>query len=74
MLNIEQYQALIGAVPAITKELGKHGVKVAGGDAAEDDAEEEEEEEEKPAKSKKKASKSKKANIDATSDEGEDEE
>ncbi|KAG8158607.1 hypothetical protein KVR01_011729 [Diaporthe batatas] len=73
MLNVEQYQALVGAVPAITKELGKHGVKVAGqgGDAVEDDAEEEDE---KPAKSKKKESKSKKANIEATSDEEEDDE
>lgn len=81
MLNIDQYQALVGAIPAITKELGKRGVKIAGGDAAGDDAEEEEEEEEeeeKPAKSKKKESKSKskskKANIEATSDEDEDEE
>lgn len=70
MLSIEQYQTLVGAVPAITKELRKHGVKIAGSDAAEDDAEEEEEE--KPAKPSKKASKSKKANIEATSDEAED--
>jgi hypothetical protein len=73
MLSIEQYQTLVGAVPAITKDLRKHGVKIAGGDAAEDDAGEEEEDE-KPAKPKKKESKSKKANIEATSDEGEDSE
>lgn len=72
MLSVEQYQTLVGNVPAITKELRKHGVKIAGGAAAEDDAEEEEEEDEKPARSKKKEPKSKKANIEATSDEGED--
>ncbi|KAL1853127.1 Transcriptional Coactivator p15 (PC4) [Diaporthe australafricana] len=75
-LSIEQYQTFVGAVPAITKELRKNGVKVADADAAGDDAEEEQEEEEdaKPAKSKKKESKSKKANIEATSDEAEDSE
>ncbi|POS72299.1 hypothetical protein DHEL01_v209309 [Diaporthe helianthi] len=71
MLNIDQYQAFLGAVPAINKALGKHGVKVAGGDTADDGGEEEGEE--KPIKSKKKESKSKKANIEATSDEEEDE-
>lgn len=74
-LSVEQYQTFVGAVPAITKELRKHGVKVAGPDVAEDDAEEAgEDEDEKPAKSKKKESKSKKANIEATSDEAEDSE
>ncbi|KAJ0119967.1 transcriptional coactivator p15 family protein [Diaporthe amygdali] len=74
MLSVEQYQTLVGNVPAITKELRKHGVKIAGGDAAEDDAEVDAEEEldEKPVKSKKKDSKAKKANIEATSDEDED--
>ncbi|KAK2616012.1 hypothetical protein N8I77_002731 [Diaporthe amygdali] len=74
MLSVEQYQTLVGNVPAITKELRKHGVKIAGGDAAEDDAEDDAEEEvdEKPVKSKKKDSKAKKANIEATSDEDED--
>lgn len=71
MLSVEQYETLVGNVPAITNELRKHGVKIAGGGAAEDDAEEEDEDE-KPARSKKKESKSKKANIEATSDEGED--
>ena len=71
MLSVDQYQTLVGNVPAITKELRKHGVKVAGGDAAEDDAEEEDEGE-KPARSSKKESKSKRANIEATSDEAED--
>lgn len=71
MLSVEQYQTLVGNVPAITKELRKHGVKIAGGDAVEDDAEEEDEDE-KSAKSSKKESKSKKANIEATSDEEED--
>lgn len=71
MLSVEQYQTLVGSVPAITKELCKHGVKIAGGDAAEDDAEEEDEDE-KPARSSKKESKAKKANIEATSDEAED--
>ncbi|KAK7698668.1 hypothetical protein SLS64_012279 [Diaporthe eres] len=70
MLSVEQYQTLVGSVPAITKELRKHGVKIAG-DAVEDDAEEADEDE-KPARSSKKESKSKKANIEATSDEGED--
>ncbi|KAI3395032.1 hypothetical protein diail_1855 [Diaporthe ilicicola] len=74
MLSVDQYQTFIGAIPAITKDLRKHGVKVEleGADAA-DDAEEQGEDE-KPAKSNKKASKSKKANIDATSDEAEDSE
>lgn len=70
MLSVEQYQTLVGSVPAITKELRKHGVKIAG-DAVEDDAEEEDEDE-KPARSSKKESKAKKANIEATSDEAED--
>lgn len=71
MLSIDQFQTLVGTVPAITKELRKHGVKIAGANAAEDDAEEEVEDE-KPARSNKKESKSKKANIEATSDEAED--
>lgn len=70
MLSVEQYQTLVGNVPAITKELRKHGVKIAGGDAADDGAEEEDEDE-KPSRSKK-GSKAKKANIEATSDEAED--
>lgn len=70
MLSVDQFQTLVGTVPAITKELRKHGVKIAGGNAAEDDAEEEDEDE-KPARPKKE-SKSKKANIEATSDEAED--
>lgn len=73
MLSVEQYQTLLGNVPAITKELRKHGVKIAGGDAAEEDAEEDEEDE-KPSRSKKKGPKPKKANIEATSDEAEDSE
>lgn len=72
MLSVDQYQTLVGNVPAITKELRKHGVKIAGGDAAAEDDAEEEDEDEKPAKSSKKGSKSKKANIEATSDEAED--
>lgn len=71
MLSVEQYQTLVGNVPAISKELRKHGVKIAGGDAVEDD-DEEADEDEKPARSSKKESKSKKANIEATSDEAED--
>lgn len=64
MLSVDQFQTLVGTVPAITKELRKHGVKI-----AEDDAEEDEDE--KPTRPKKE-SKSKKANIEATSDEAED--
>lgn len=70
MLSVDQFQTLVGTVPAITNELRKHGVKIAGGNAAQDVAEEEDEDE-KPARSKKE-SKSKKANIEATSDEAED--
>lgn len=69
MLSVDQFQTLVGTIPAITNELRKHGVKIAGGNAAEDDAEEGEDE--KPARPKKE-SKSKKANIEATSDEAED--
>lgn len=71
MLSIEQYQTLLGKVPDINKELRKNGVNI-GDDDAEADADdlEDGESDKKPAKSSR--DKKKKANIEATSDEAED--
>lgn len=76
-LTVEQYQSLVGIVPAINQQLRKNGVAL-DGDVIEDDVEDEDEDEdEKPAKATKKSKKtkveSKKANIEATSDEDDDE-
>lgn len=64
-LSIDQYQALLKAVPAINKELRKQGH-----DIAEIEAPAAEAEVAKPAKSKKQ--KTPKSNFEATSDEEED--
>lgn len=80
MLSVEQYSTLLGSVPAINKELRKHGVSI-GDEGDEADAGDENdigESDEAPAKSVKeqksavKKPKGKKANIEATSDEAED--
>ncbi|KAK7737902.1 hypothetical protein SLS53_006280 [Cytospora paraplurivora] len=81
MLSIEQYKTLLSNVPAINKELRKNGVAV-GDEDDEADAGDENgvgDSDEAPAQSVKKEKKStakkhkgKKANIEATSDEAED--
>lgn len=82
MLSIDQYQTLLGTVPDINKELRKNGVKI-GDEEAEPDADEEKhvDSDEKPTKVKE-ARKEKptstdkklkgKSNIEATSDEAEE--
>lgn len=71
MLSIDQYKALADLVPAINDELRKKGVSIEKQEVDADDSDE------KPAKSIIKAKKdktaAKKANIEATSDEDEDE-
>lgn len=71
MLSIEQYQTLLGKIPDINKELRKQGVAIDEDDSG-DDAEEPEDDDsdKKPVKSAR--DKKKKANIEATSDEAED--
>lgn len=72
MLSVEQYQALTGLIPAINAELRKKGV-VLDGDKADEDEDESEEVSAKSSKSVHKTKKqSKKANIEATSDEDEE--
>lgn len=75
-LTVEQYQSLVGIVPAINQELRKQGMALDGDVIEDEDDNEDEDEDEKPAKASKKSKKtkveSKKANIEATSDEGED--
>lgn len=72
MLSVEQYQALTGLIPAINAELRNKGVELDGDDANED----EDESEAVPVKSSKsdkmKKQSKKKANIEATSDEDEE--
>lgn len=75
MLSVEQYQSLAGLIPSINKELRKQGVDIDGSDDGDkDDKEDTEEGPVKPSKSSKSKSKgeSKKANIEATSDEDEE--
>ncbi|CAN8106398.1 unnamed protein product [Discula destructiva] len=86
-LSLEQYQSLVGFIPSINKQLRKNGVVLDGdvvdeGEEEDDEDEDEDEDEEgKPAtvsrsskksSQKAKAQSKKKANIEATSDEGED--
>jgi len=66
-LTIDQYKALLEAIPEVNAQLGEMGIPI-GGSA---DAEEESEEEAKPRR-RIKAKKAEKSNIDATSDEEED--
>lgn len=68
MLSIDQYKALAGLVPAINDELRKKGVSI---DGKENDSDESDEQHAKPTKKSKDKSVSKKANIEATSDEDE---
>lgn len=71
MLSVEQYQALAGLIPSINAELRKNGIVLDGDDDADRDGEEEATS--KPSKSAHKSkTPSKKANIEATSDEEED--
>jgi len=69
-LSIDQYQALLRAIPEINAGLKDAGIDVSpnavGGDV-------DEEEEEKPQKKVKAKTKKSKANIEATSDEEEEE-
>lgn len=72
MLNMEQYQVLVGLIPAISSELRKKGVALDGDEEDEGVKDEDDEEEEAPAKASRKSKKQfKKANIEATSDEDE---
>ncbi|ROW13292.1 hypothetical protein VPNG_05426 [Cytospora leucostoma] len=84
MLSIEQYKTLLGSVPDINKELRKNGVAIGDEDDEADAGDENDvgDSDEAPAKSAKSAKnennstakkhKGKKANIEATSDEAED--
>lgn len=69
-LSIEQYQALLGLVPSINEQLRNNGVALDDDEVGNGGLDE-------PVKASKKAQKSKaefkKANIEATSDEDEDE-
>jgi len=69
-LNVDQYKALVKAIPSINAQLKEMGVDV--GESADAMDEDEVEEEPKPQK-RIKAKKAEKANIEATSDEDEDE-
>jgi len=64
-LSIDQYKALVKAIPEINASLRSHGIEVEGSEEIEED---ESEEEAKP-KKKTKARKEEKLNIEATSDE-----
>lgn len=69
MLSVDQYKALADLVPTINDELRKKGVSIDGKEVDSEGSDE------KPANATKKPkdkSTSKKANIEATSDEGED--
>ena len=63
-LNVEQYQALVNAVPSINAALIKKGVDIESSTIQEKDRREDAE-----GAVKRQKIKSKKANIDATSDE-----
>ncbi|KAJ4416249.1 hypothetical protein N0V82_006853 [Gnomoniopsis sp. IMI 355080] len=69
-LSIEQYQSLLSLVPSINEQLRKNGVALANDAAVQDDGLDEVVEASKKAKNSK--AESKKANIEATSDEDED--
>lgn len=69
MLSMDQYKALASLIPSINEELRKKGVKVDGKEVESDDSDEQAAE---PAKKSKDKRVSKKANIEATSDEDED--
>jgi hypothetical protein len=69
-LNVDQYKALVKAIPGINAQLKEMGIDA--GESA--DAMDEDEAEEVPKPQKRiKARKAEKANIEATSDEDEDE-
>lgn len=70
-MTIEQYQLLLKAIPEINADLKAQGIDVSGEDKADvdDDPMEEDEEPRKRVKAKKDT----KANIEATSDEEEEE-
>jgi len=68
-LTVDQYKALLKAIPEINASLKQQGIDV-GRSAADDDDEEEAELETVP--KKRVRTKTEKANIDATSDEEED--
>jgi hypothetical protein len=68
-LNVEQYKALVKAIPSINAQLKEMGIDVGGSADAMD--EDEAEEEPKPQK-RIRAKKAEKANIETTSDEDED--
>lgn len=69
-LTIEQYQALLKAIPEINADLQAMGIDVSGNDKEDDEAMEED----SLPKKRVRAKKDTKANIEATSDEDEDEE
>ncbi|KAE9378061.1 PC4-domain-containing protein [Stipitochalara longipes BDJ] len=69
-LSIDQYKALLQAIPAINAQLKEMGIAL--GETADEMDEDEPEDDEKPQK-RIKAKKTEKANIEATSDEDEDE-
>jgi len=68
---MDQYKALLQAIPAINAQLKEMGIAL--GESADAMDEDEPEEEEKP-KKRVKAKKTEKANIEATSDEDGDDE
>lgn len=69
-LSIDQYKALLKAIPEINAGLKDIGIVVSPNAVDDDD----EEEEEKPQRKAKTQAKNSKANIEATSDEEEEEE